>query len=156
MCQNFPRPKGQDAARFLNQLDSPLSAVRMAQKSSRFKKGVAGQNVCARLVLLNDPNVSSLFDDADSFFHTNSEFLEFDALLESADSTNEEHSSGQLALVRASPHFCMHERNACSVCSRGPAPLLRGDYSGEERRDLRGLPCSCLAASYALTLSVFL
>jgi hypothetical protein len=40
----------------------------MAQKSSWFKKGVVGQNVSARLALLNEPNVTPLFDEADSVF----------------------------------------------------------------------------------------
>jgi len=115
---NFPPAKGQDAARFLNQLDlhkiEMIPEVRMAQRSSWFKNGVVSLNLVARLAHLYGPNVSSLFDDADSFFHTNSEFLEFDALLESADSKKLGHSPGQLALVRASPH-CMHVRNACSL-----------------------------------------
>jgi hypothetical protein len=84
----FPPTEGQDAARFLNQLDlnmiKSIPEVRMAQKSSWF-------NNCVVLVGF-----------------------------------------------------------------RGSVPLLRGDYSGEERGDLGGLPCSCLAASSALTLSISL
>ena len=120
---------------------------------------MAGQNAGTCLELRNGTNVPSLFDDADSFFYANSEFREFDALPESADSNNEGHFVGQLAMVRARPLSCVHERSASGLIiltkdvSRGPVLSLRGDYSGEERRDLGGLPCSYLAASCALMLS---
>ena len=101
-----------------------ITVVRMAQKSGWFKNGVVGLSESARLELLNGTNAPSLFDDADSCFYTNSEFREFDALPESADSKNEGHSLGQLALVRASPPCCLHERNAFSLINLVTAPFL--------------------------------
>ena len=58
---------------------------------------------------MNGTNARRLFDKAGSFFYANSEFLEFDALLESAASNNGWHFLGQLATVRASPQSFMHE-----------------------------------------------
>jgi hypothetical protein len=58
----FPPSEGQDAARFLNQLDlnkiKSIPEVRMAQKSSWFNNGVVGQNASARPALLNGTNAT--------------------------------------------------------------------------------------------------
>ena len=110
-CALFPF--GQDAAQFLNQLDlvvptSMIPEVHLAQKSSWLKTWGVGLNASACLALLNGTSAHPLFDEADSSFYTNSDFLEFDALLESADSNNGDILRGNLRWLEQAPFVsCM-------------------------------------------------